>query len=125
MERQTGDEMSIMLLTFSLVLEAEIEADKRRYNETNPYYGVYRALKSTMRSKEMDVLFLSTTDVYSIVNFLKEDINSRYALKDWIETSRWDWEMGLMSKNARKIYAVGKQEMLRDGGAKHTRNFRS
>lgn len=121
MERQNREEMSVNLYAFSLVFEAEVEADKKRYNETNPYYGVYRALKSTMRSEEVNSLSLGTSDVYSIIHFLMANDDLRYALKDWVETSSWEWEMGWLGKNARKIYVVGKQEVLRRNGLKHSR----
>ncbi len=119
MERRPTGEISLVVHQFSLVLEANVEYDKKVYNETNPYYGVFRALKTTLQSQEINSMSLSTPDYYSIVSFLLDDEISATAFREWINLGEFEWEMGWLPKNARRLYAIGKQEILRNSGIKN------
>lgn len=111
-------ETSLVVYEFDTVLQAEIVADKKLYNETNPYYGVYRALKETLRSESVNKMQLGYADFYSVAHFLLEDEVTNHAFREWIKTRSFEWENGWLPKNARRLYVVGKQEILRRDGKK-------
>ena len=118
MSVESHGEISMVVYEFRQIFDHEIEIDKARFNETNPYYGVYRALKETLRSETVNSMKLNYVDVYSLVHFLLEEKVTNFAFREWIKTRSFEWENGWLSKNAYRIYTIGKQEILKNMGKK-------
>lgn len=118
MERESTGEISLVVFNFGLILEREIESDKRKYNEDNPHYGVFRALKNTLRSGEFENMRLTLTDYHGIVNHLLEGEHTSEAFRDWVRISDFEWEHGWFSKNTSRLFVVGKREISSRNGGK-------
>lgn len=118
MQKETEQEISITVFRFQEIFNSEVAADKVRFQNESDYFRVYRALKETMRSRELENMQLAKVDIYSIAYFLLDNEKTAYAFADWINTRAFDWENHWLPRNANRLYAVGKKEILRRKGVR-------
>lgn len=104
---------------FEGIFDQESTRDEKIFRESrDSYYALYRSLKETMRSSELNKEKFKNSDLRLLSNHLLNSEKYGSSFREWIRTREWEWERKTLPVNAYRIYALGKQEILRREGKK-------